>query len=103
MDQELQALGERVDRILTLARRLADENATQREQLVAARNDNERLQQRIDEARARVETALSRLPAALLGEDDDQRTPTGGANAGDTGANNATAASTASANESSAP
>ncbi|NLD69835.1 MAG: hypothetical protein GX644_13605 [Limnobacter sp.] len=103
MDQELQALGERVDRILTLARRLADENATLREQLATARNDNERLQQRIDEARARVETALSRLPAALLGEDDDPRSPNGSAGAGDTGASNATAASTASANESSAP
>ena len=100
MDQELQALGERVDRILTLARRLTDENATLREQLAAARQDNERLQQRIDEARARGETALARLPAALLGEGEDPLAPTGNANAG---ASSANAASTSSANESPTP
>ncbi|MCM5572208.1 DUF904 domain-containing protein [Burkholderiaceae bacterium FT117] len=63
MDQELQELGERVERMLSLSRRLADENATLRDQLAAAKVANEQLQQRIAEARARVEAALSRLPA----------------------------------------
>jgi uncharacterized protein (TIGR02449 family) len=67
MNQELQDLGERVDRMLSLSRRLADENAMLREQLAAARSANEQLRQRVGEARARVEAALSRLPAE--GED----------------------------------
>lgn len=65
MNQELQELGERVDRMIALSRRLADENASLRDQLVAARVANEQLQQRVAEARARVEAAMSRLPAAI--------------------------------------
>lgn len=64
MDQELQELGERVARMLSLARRLADENASLREQLAAAQVTNTQLQERICEARSRVEAALSRLPVA---------------------------------------
>ena len=67
MDQELQELGERVERMLSLSRRLADENATLRDQLAAARVANEQLQQRIAEARSRVEAALSRLPVPASG------------------------------------
>jgi len=68
MDQELKELGDRVDRVLEISRRLADENATLRDQLAAARVANEQMQQRIAEARARVEAALSRLPVVTLGE-----------------------------------
>jgi len=68
MDQELKELGDRVDRVLEISRRLADENATLRDQLVAARVANEQMQQRIAEARARVEAALSRLPVVTLDE-----------------------------------
>lgn len=67
MDQELQELGERVERMLSLSRRLADENATLRDQLAAARAANEQLQQRMAEARSRVEAALSRLPVPAPG------------------------------------
>ena len=63
MDQELQELGERVERMLSLSRRLADENASLRNQLATATVANEQLQQRIADARARVEAALARLPA----------------------------------------
>lgn len=68
MDQELQELGDRVDRVLEISRRLADENATLRDQLAAARVANEQMQQRIAEARSRVEAALSRLPVVAPGE-----------------------------------
>lgn len=71
MDQELQELGARVERMLALSRRLADDNATLRDQLAAARVANEQLQQRIAEARARVEAALSRLPAPASGAGTD--------------------------------
>ena len=90
MDQELQQLGDRVERVLTIARRLADENAGLRAELESARTANEQLQQRIAEARARVERALSRLPAALLGDSEGEAQP-----------ENATA--TSAANDSPAP
>jgi uncharacterized protein (TIGR02449 family) len=63
MDQELQELGERIERMLSLSRRLADENIALRHQLATATVANEQLQQRIADARARVEAALARLPA----------------------------------------
>jgi len=62
MDQEVDQLGERIERLLQLVRRIADENASLRDQLAASRSANETLQQRIGEARARVESALARLP-----------------------------------------
>ncbi len=52
--------------MLSLSRRLADENVTLRGQLAAAQADNAQLQERICEARSRVEAALSRLPVAAL-------------------------------------
>ncbi|MCD6680419.1 MAG: DUF904 domain-containing protein [Burkholderiaceae bacterium] len=61
--QEIEELGERVEQIVATVRRLADENASLREQLCASRDANEHLQQRIDEARERVQAALARLPA----------------------------------------
>ena len=44
------------------ARRLADDNRLLREQLTQARQLQESLQHRMDEARERVGNALSRLP-----------------------------------------
>ena len=67
MDHEVDQLGERVERILQVVRRLADENANLRDQLAASRSVNEQLQQRIAEARARVESALARLPLPANG------------------------------------
>ena len=64
MEQELEHLEQRVNRLLESARRLADENRQLRAQLDQSRHVQESLQQRIDEARATVQNALSRLPAA---------------------------------------
>jgi uncharacterized protein (TIGR02449 family) len=64
MEQELDQLGERLDHLVQVARRLAEENANLRDQLTASRDANQALQQRIAEARARVESALARLPQA---------------------------------------
>lgn len=66
MDQashEVEELGKRVEQILAVVRRLADENVSLREQLAASHETNEQLQQRIAEARTRVQAALARLPA----------------------------------------
>ena len=62
MDNDIQVLGERVTRLVEISRRLAEENRTLKGRLgdaVAARAD---LEQRVAEARARVESALARLP-----------------------------------------
>ena len=71
MDQELEALGERVERMLALVRRLSDENARLAARLAECQDSNRQLEQRISDARARVEAALSRLPAAA--ESDAQQ------------------------------
>ena len=62
MDNDIQVLGERVSRLVEISRRLADENRALKSRLgdaVAARAD---LEQRVADARARVESALARLP-----------------------------------------
>jgi uncharacterized protein (TIGR02449 family) len=61
-DEEVARLAERVEHMLALVRRLAEENATLRGELAQSRTATEHLQQRIGEARARVEAALARLP-----------------------------------------
>ena len=67
MDDELDALAHRIARITALAQQLSDENRALRERLEAAQQDNAMLQQRMAEARGRVESALARLPE-LAGE-----------------------------------
>jgi len=64
MEKELERLEQRVNRLLTSARRLSDENIELRQQLDASRRVQETLQRKIDDARERVQGALSRLPAA---------------------------------------
>jgi uncharacterized protein (TIGR02449 family) len=63
MEEELQALQQRIERLLEGARRLADENVRLRADLTEARASRHRLEHRMLEARARVQAALSRLPA----------------------------------------
>ena len=67
MDEELQALQERIERLLQGSRRLADENRRLKAELAESREARQRIERRMSEARARVEAALSRLPA--FGED----------------------------------
>lgn len=64
MDQDIDQLVERAHGLIAVTRRLADENARLRDQLAKALKDREQLQTRMHEARARVESALARLPAA---------------------------------------
>lgn len=63
MDDDLQALQQRIERLLANARRLADENQRLRADLAASIDARRRLEGRMIEARQRVESALSRLPA----------------------------------------
>jgi uncharacterized protein (TIGR02449 family) len=63
MDPELERLEQQLGRLIEAARRLADENATLRRELAAAREHGRELEHRMDEARERVRSALARLPA----------------------------------------
>ena len=62
MENQLQVLEERASRLVAITRKLADENLELRAQLGIAKATREKLEQRVIEARARVESALSRLP-----------------------------------------
>jgi uncharacterized protein (TIGR02449 family) len=63
MTDDLQALQERIERLLRNARALADDNRRLQAELAASLDARQRLERRMGEARARVEAALSRLPA----------------------------------------
>ena len=62
MDNDIQVLGERVTRLVEISRRLAEENRVLKSRLVDAVAARADLEQRVAEARARVESALTRLP-----------------------------------------
>ena len=62
METDLQLLGERVRRLLEISRQLSDENQLLRGRLGEAAMTQADMQQRLAEARARVESALARLP-----------------------------------------
>lgn len=64
MDQDIDQLVERAHGLIAVARRLAEENAQLRSQLTEALAAREQMQSRMHEARARVESALARLPAS---------------------------------------
>ena len=68
MEQEIQGLSERIERLLTAVTRLADENARLRGEVALSREAYTDLQQRMFDARARVESALSRLPLVVNDE-----------------------------------
>lgn len=62
MDEELKALGERIQRLADLARRLGEENRALRGELGSLREARDAMERRMADARARVEAALSKLP-----------------------------------------
>ena len=62
MNEELDALGERIARLTSIAQRLADENRSLRAHVEFLQQDNTQLHRRMAEARGRVESALARLP-----------------------------------------
>ncbi len=64
MDEDIDALGERIERLIESARQLTDENVRLRAELAESRQRCEQLSQRMRDARAKVEAALARLPLA---------------------------------------
>ncbi len=68
MEEEIQGLSERIERLLIVTRRLSEENAMLRGQVAQSRDAYADLQQRMFDARAKVESALSRLPLVVNDE-----------------------------------
>ena len=62
MDTELAALEEKIRQTIQLCQRLREENDQLRQQVARLENDRKRLTDKIDGARTRVESLLSRFP-----------------------------------------
>ena len=62
MDAEIKLLEERVGQLVELTQRLRNDSRELRQQLAQALNDNKRLSEKVDAAKARLETLLERLP-----------------------------------------
>jgi uncharacterized protein (TIGR02449 family) len=62
MDTEVKALEEKVAQLIEWGQRLRVENRDLRQQLAQATNDNKRLGEKVDAAKARLEGLLAHLP-----------------------------------------
>jgi cell division protein ZapB len=62
MEADLKALEERIGQLVELTQRLRTDNRGLRQQLAQAVNDNKRLGEKVDVAKARLEALLERLP-----------------------------------------
>ncbi len=62
MNEDLQALALRIDRLIEGMQQLADSNRALRAQLTQAQARQHALEQRMEQARAKVKSALDRLP-----------------------------------------
>jgi cell division protein ZapB len=62
MEADLKALEDKIGQLVELTQRLREDNRGLRQQLAHAVNDNKRLGEKVDAARARLEALLERLP-----------------------------------------
>ena len=62
VEAELDILDEKISQLLKLCHRLRTDNHELRQQLAAAQNASKQLNEKIANARARLETLLTRLP-----------------------------------------
>ena len=62
MEADLKALEEKIEQFVELAQRLRADNSTLRQQLAHAMNENRRLSEKVDGAKARLEALLERMP-----------------------------------------
>ena len=69
MEAELKALEEKIDQFVDLSQRLRADNRDLRQQLAQATNENKRLAEKVEAARARLEALLERLPERLPEEE----------------------------------
>lgn len=64
MEADLKALEEKIGQFVELAQRLRADNSHLRQQLAQAMNENRRLSEKVDGAKARLEALLERMPNA---------------------------------------
>lgn len=62
MEAELDSLDEKINQLVQLCHRLRRDNHELRQQLAAATNESKQLNEKIENARTRLESLLSRLP-----------------------------------------
>jgi cell division protein ZapB len=62
MEAELDTLDEKISQLVQLCHRLRNDNNELRQHLAAAHNQNKQLMEKIESARHRLESLLSRIP-----------------------------------------
>jgi cell division protein ZapB len=62
MDVELKSLEEKINQFVALCHRLRTDNHELRQQLASAHNDNKQLNEKIGDAKTRLESVLSQIP-----------------------------------------
>lgn len=62
MEADLKALEDKIGQLVELTQRLRSDNRDLRQQLAQALNENKRLGEKVDAAKARLEALLQRLP-----------------------------------------
>jgi cell division protein ZapB len=62
MEAELNQLDDKLSQLVQLCHRLRNDNNELRQELAAAQNQNKQLTDKIESARQRLETLLSRIP-----------------------------------------
>ena len=62
MEADLKALEEKIGQFVELTHRLRADNSSLRQQLAQAMNENRRLSEKVDGAKARLEALLERMP-----------------------------------------
>jgi cell division protein ZapB len=62
MDVELKSLEDKINQFVALCQRLRAENHNLRQQLVTAQNENKQLNDKIGDAKTRLEALLTQIP-----------------------------------------
>jgi cell division protein ZapB len=62
MDAELKSLEDKINQFVALCQRLRTDNHELRQQIAAAQNDNKQLNDKIGDAKTRLESLLSQIP-----------------------------------------
>ena len=62
MDVELRSLEEKINQFVALCQRLRTDNHELRQQLASAQNENKQLNDKIGDAKTRLESLLTQIP-----------------------------------------
>jgi cell division protein ZapB len=62
MDVELKSLEDKINQFVMLCQRLRSDNHELRQQLASAHNDNKQLNEKIGDAKTRLESLLAQIP-----------------------------------------